>query len=310
MLGEFEINRVHCGDCLELAKRLPRACVDLIVTSPPYWGQRTSTGVGVEEDPREYLQSLIDRFVELHRCLKPAGLLWINLGDSYNTPVNWKLDDWKYSSLGPDGNGLPKTNAAYVKPRHKRKAYVDKAVPWLQYGNLLALPYRLVLGLCDRGFLFRGEVIWSKANPMPEGKCRRPHRAHEGIYLLATAERHGFQTVPPVKTVWEFPNEGVNGVRHFSRFPTELPWRCIQAYGKTSPDVVVLDPFAGSGTTGVAALSLGCSFIGFEIEPTLVSESNKQLQRVLSEPDRGTVKGSRQSRKKPAASQGPSLFKV
>jgi DNA modification methylase len=237
----------------------------------------------VEADPRHYLDRLVERFTELKRCLKPRGLLWINLGDSYNTPVNWRLDDRKYSSLGPGKTGLPETNAAYVKPRHRRKAFLDAEASWLQYGNLLALPYRLVIRLCENGFLFRGEVIWKKGNPLPEGKCRRPHRAHEGIYLLTRSERHAFQTNPPVRSVWEFPNEGAGGVRHFSRFPTELPMRCIRAYGKASPEVIVLDPFSGSGTTGLAALALGCSYLGFEIDPQLAAESNDHLRRWLSE---------------------------
>lgn len=279
-LGEFSVNRIYQGDCLNLARRLPPDSIDIIVTSPPYWGQRMSTGVGVEDDPRLYLQGLVERFAELRRALKPSGLLWINLGDSYNTPVNWKYEDRKYSSLGPDGVGLEAHNAAYVKPRHKRKAFLDEQTGWLRYGNLLALPYRLVIGLSDSGYLFRGEVIWRKLNPMPEGKCRRPHRSHEGIYLFAKAEDHAFQIAPPVKSVWEFPNEAPNGVRHFSRFPTALPQKCIAAYGRLGPQVVVLDPFSGSGTTGVAALKLGCSYLGFEIDATLTAESNQLLRGV------------------------------
>src|SRR5207245_1742836 len=155
------------------------------VTSPPYWGQRTSKGLGVEEDPRAYLAELHRRFVALKRPLKESGLLFINLGDAYDTPVNWTPDCFVYSTLGPDRQGFHKDNVAYTKPRKKRKAFIDVKSPWLQYGSLLALPYRLVTSLCDAGFIFRGEIIWKKRNPMPEGKCRRPHRAHEGIYLLA-----------------------------------------------------------------------------------------------------------------------------
>ncbi len=281
-LGEFTLNKVYLGDCLDLTRRLPDNCIDVIVTSPPYWGQRTSSGVGVERDPRDYLATLVERFVELRRALKPKGLLWINIGDAHNTPVNWRRDDLKYSTLGPTRSGLGENNAAYLKPRFKRRAYVDPNVSWLQYGNLLALPYRLVIALGDAGYLFRGEVIWKKLNPMPEGKCRRPHRSHEGIYLLTKSEDHEFKIGPPVKSVWEIPNEGVNGVRHYSRFPTELPRRCIEAYGRRGIEVIVLDPFSGAATTGIAALALGCSYIGFEIEPRLVEASNKQLAKILS----------------------------
>jgi hypothetical protein len=69
--------------------------------------------------------------------------MWINIGDAYNTPVNWRANDHSYSSLGPDKNGLAPSNSAYTKNRAKRKAYLDKDISWLSYGNLLALPYRL-----------------------------------------------------------------------------------------------------------------------------------------------------------------------
>jgi DNA modification methylase len=254
-----------------------------VVTSPPYWGQRISNGTGVEGDPRAYLHFLVDLFGRLLPKLKERGIVWINLGDAYNTPVNWRSDDWRYSSLGPDKNGLAANNSAYTKPRAKRRPFTDASARWLQYGNLLGLPYRLVIALCDAGYLFRGEVVWRKRNPMPEGRCRRPHRQHEPIYLFSASEQHEFRVTPPVGTVWEFPNEKIDGVSHHSRFPEELPRRCIEAYGKQGDEVVVLDPFAGSGTTAIAARKLGCSFLGFEIEPTFVRTANEWISRVERE---------------------------
>ena len=276
-IGEFRRNRVAEGDCRDLIPQLPDESIDIVVTSPPYWGQRTSAGNGVEDDPREFVSSLAEIFLGLLPKLKPSGIVWINLADSYNTPINWRSEDHTYSSLGPDGNGLDPSNSAYVKPRYKRRAFLDDEVPWLEYGNLLALPYRLVLELGEGGFLFRGEVIWRKRNPMPEGRARRPHRQHEPIYLLAKSERHSFRTKPPVGSVWEFGSEKVDGLPHYSRFPEELPRRSIEAYGRTGPEVVVLDPFSGSGTTGVAAVRLGCSYLGFEIEEEQVAASNERI---------------------------------
>jgi site-specific DNA-methyltransferase (cytosine-N4-specific) len=277
-LGSLPLNRVTQGDCLERIPQLPDASIDVVVTSPPYWGQRVSSGAGVEEDPRDYLGFLVAVFRRLLPKLKEQGIVWINLGDAFNTPVNWRKEDRRYSSLGPQQDGLSPTNSAYVKPRTKRRAFLENGVPWLTYGNLLALPYRLVIALCDLGYLFRGEVVWRKANPMPEGKCRRPHRCHEPIYLLARSERHRFRVSPPVKSVWQFPNEKVNGVAHYSRFPEELPRRCIDAYG-SDDNVLVVDPFAGSGTTGIAALKMGHSFLGFEIDAIQVEAANRRLAR-------------------------------
>ncbi len=276
-IGPFPRNETICGDCSDLIPQLPDASVDVVVTSPPYWGQRLSRGMGVEEDPREYVAALADLFAVLRDKLKPSGLLWINIGDAYNTPVNWRLEDRSYSTLGENGTGLADDNSAYTKPRAKRRAFIESDVGWLNYGNLLALPYRLVIELCERGYLFRGEVIWRKSNPMPEGRCRRPHRQHEPIYLLAPDERHSFRTSPPVGSVWDFPNERITGKAHFSRFPTQLPRRCIEAYGAVGSDVVVLDPFAGSGTTGIAAVGLGCSYVGFEIDPEQADAANARV---------------------------------
>jgi DNA modification methylase len=277
-LGPFALDTVTAGDCRKLVLDLPDDSIDVVVTSPPYWGQRLSGGNGVEADPRAYLAELTELFTALLPKLKPAGIAWINIGDAYNTPVNWRLDDSSYSTLGPARSGLQPENSAYTKPRHRRRAFTDDGAPWLRYGNLLGLPQRLMVALGDAGWLLRGEVIWRKLNPMPEGRCRRPHRQHEVIYLLARSERHAFRTAPPVGSVWEFSNERVDGLPHFSRFPEQLPLRCVQAYGTAGRGVVVLDPFSGSGTTGVAAIGAGCSFVGFEIDADQVTAANDRLR--------------------------------
>lgn len=204
-IGPFAANSVAIGDSRDLVMQLPDQSIDVAVTSPPYWGQRTSAGNGVEADPREYLGDLRSFFVLLLPKLKDDGLLWLNLGDAYNTPINWRESDHEYSSLGPDGTGLSPKNSAYTKNRHKRRAYLDRDEPWLKYGNLLALTYRLVIGMSNDGWLFRGEVIWRKKNPMPEGRCRRPHRQHEPIYLLTKSERHRFRVSPRSGPCGSFP---------------------------------------------------------------------------------------------------------
>jgi DNA modification methylase len=264
-LGKWALNAVHNIDCLEGLKGVPTDSIDVAVTSPPYWGQRGSGGLGSEEDPREYVRNLTAVLSEVMRCLKPHGTFWLNIGDSYNTPINWREEDYGYSSLGKDGKGLGKNNSAYTKNRGSRRAFVRKDTPWLQYGNLLAVPYRVVLAMSDLGFLFRGEVIWEKSRPLPEGLCRRPHRRHEGIYIFAKTERHAFRTKPPVGSTWKL-LQTPNKTPHCSTFPLDLPLRCIEATGLTEPGVV-LDPFMGSGTTARAALRLGHSYLGFELSP-------------------------------------------
>lgn len=276
----LEVNKIHNLDCLSGLKELPDNSLDICVTSPPYWGQRGDEGIGTEKDPREYVDNLVEILAEVMRALKPSGLLWLNLGDAYNTPINWKFDDYVHSTLGASGTGLAPTNSAYTKDRGSRRAFLDKSTGWLQYGNLLMLPNRIVMGLCDKGFLYRGEVIWAKRKAMPEGRCRRPHRKHECIYILAKSERHAFRVSPPVSSVWDIKPD-MNRTPHTSTFPLDLPIQSIQASGVDSG--IVLDPFMGSGTTALAAKLLGYDFIGFELNPVNVKTAEDRLAQAAED---------------------------
>lgn len=273
-IGMWQINAVHHTDCLDGLRGLPNECIDLAVTSPPYWGQRGDAGIGTETDPRTYVTNLTAILLEVMRVLRPSGILWLNLGDAYNTPINWREADHKYSTLGAEGTGLSPTNSAYTKNRGRRRAFLSKDDRWLQYGNLLGLPYRIILNLCDQGMFFRGEVIWTKKKAVPEGRCRRPHRKHESIYIITKSERHHFRTTPPVPSVWEL-RPDANPTPHTSTFPLDLPRTCIRSSGIDTG--IVLDPFMGSGTTGLAAVQLGFDYLGFELDPRNVEIARKRI---------------------------------
>src|SRR5438046_1037975 len=104
-IGPFRPNSVAIGDAHELVRLLPDESIDVVVTSPPYWGQRTSAGTGTEADPREYLMELRSFFASLLPKLKEDGIVWLNIADAYNTPINWRENDYEYSTLGPDQSG-------------------------------------------------------------------------------------------------------------------------------------------------------------------------------------------------------------
>jgi DNA modification methylase len=275
-IGPWRLNTVANIDCLTGFRQIPSDSIDVVVTSPPYWGQRGADGLGSEPDPRDYVKNLVEVLAQAMRCLKPEGTLWLNVGDAYNTPINWRETDHEYSSLGANGAGLPATNSAYTKKRGRRRAFIDRDAGWLQYGNLLAIPYRIVAAMSDLGFLFRGEVIWEKARPLPEGVCRRPHRKHEGIYIFAKDERHSFRVKPPVGSVWKL-KQTPNKLPHCSTFPLDLPIECISAAGIKIDRGIVCDPFMGSGTTGRAAVALGHDYIGFELDSAMATLANQSI---------------------------------
>src|SRR3954467_14633714 len=106
-LGPWALDTVHNVDCARGLRALPDDCLDVVVTSPPYWCQRGGGGLGAEADPRDYVAHLTAVLAEAMRCLKPTGTLWLNVGDAYNTPINWREGDHGYNSPGGGGPRLP-----------------------------------------------------------------------------------------------------------------------------------------------------------------------------------------------------------
>lgn len=80
------INKIICGDCLEVMKAIPDESINCCITSPPYWGLR-DYGIkgqfGLEETPEKYIEDLVNIFREIKRILSPNGTVWLNLGDTY-----------------------------------------------------------------------------------------------------------------------------------------------------------------------------------------------------------------------------------
>lgn len=85
------------GDSLDLLRQFPSDSIDCAITSPPYWGQRNyaSGGIGLEETPELFVESLLAIFAELKRALKPSGSFWLNIGDTYHSKslvgIPWRV---------------------------------------------------------------------------------------------------------------------------------------------------------------------------------------------------------------------------
>lgn len=151
---------------------LPDASVDLVVTSPPYWGLRSyrdggehyAGQIGAESSPAYFTASLLACTREWMRVLKPSGSIWVNLGDKYAA-----------NGRGPDGSSSTLTNGAQQRPGLSRVAAAG--VP---RKSLIGLPWRYALAcMDDLGLILRAEVVWSKPNGLPESVTDRVRRSHE-----------------------------------------------------------------------------------------------------------------------------------
>ena len=248
------------GDALTTLRKLPDAIVQTIVTSPPYWSLRdygVRGQIGVDEKLPTYIASLKAVFDEARRVLRPDGILWLNIGDSYTSGNRkWRAPDKKNPA-----------RAMVVRPPTP-EGLKDK--------ELIGIPWRLALALQDSGWYLRSEVIWRKPNCQPESVQDRPTREHEQVFMFAKSERYKYdiESIRGVngrrlRTVWDIntrPNRYASG--HFATFPRELVSRCIRLTSREGD--IVMDPFLGSGTTAVEALLSGRRILGIELNPDYV----------------------------------------
>ncbi|MCL6559379.1 MAG: site-specific DNA-methyltransferase [Firmicutes bacterium] len=262
------------GDALAALKHLPEETVQTCVTSPPYWGLRDygiPDQIGTEMDVCEYLDKLVKVFREVKRVLKPDGTFWLNMGDGYTSGGRTYRAPDKKTDNGHVVRGLPfrPPTPAGLKPK-----------------DLLGLPWRLAFLLQEDGWYLRADIIWFKPNILPESVKDRPTIAHEYVFLLTKNERYYYDyqaILEPAasgkgyrnkRSVWTVNTEPYPEA-HFATFPPALVLPCILAGSK--PGDLVLDPFLGSGTTGLVALQQKRNFIGIELNPEYCALAEKRL---------------------------------
>ena len=255
------VDRIWVHDARDMHE-LPDNSVALVVTSPPYFaGKAYEEELGTGSIPAsyvDYLQMLADVFAECERVLEPGGRIAVNVANLGRKP---------YRSLSADITHI----------------------------------------LQDRlGLLLRGEIIWQKArgaggncawgsfqsakNPVLRDLSERVVIASKGRFDRArsTAKREA-EGLPSRSTigkdrfldltldVWEFPPESATRVGHPAPFPVELPERLIELY--TFAGDLVLDPFMGSGSTGVAAVRTDRHFVGFDTDPAYAAAALERIDR-------------------------------
>jgi DNA modification methylase len=253
---------VH-GDARHM-DRVTTNSVALVVTSPPYFAgkqyEEELEREGVPASYLEYLEMLTDVFAECVRTLEPGGRIAVNVANLGRKP---------YRSLSAD------------------------VIRILEH---------------DLGLLLRGELIWQKgegasgscawgsfrsaANPVLRDISERVIVASKGRFDRArTTRQREAEGLPHTSTltaddfmastldVWSIPAESATRVGHPAPFPVALPEQLIRLY--TFGDDLVLDPFMGSGSTLVAAASLGRRYVGYDLDATYVEIARRRVAAVF-----------------------------
>ena len=298
------------GDCIESLKKLEDQSINTCITSPPYWGLRNyndeSKQLGMEDTPEEFVENLVNVFREVKRVLRDDGTVWLNLGDSYNTTQAG-------NKTWGDGVGA---NKHYVDGSIPKKRNL---IQGLKKKDLVGIPWRVAFALQQDGWYLRQDIIWHKPNPMPESVKDRCTKAHEYIFLLSKNVKYYFdneaikedakypqgpnspQSIKKGKgefgmdtrgglskigalakknkrSVWTITTKPFKGA-HFATFPKDLIEPCVLAgclEGGT-----VLDPFGGSGTTGIVAAQHNRNAVLLELNQEYIDLANARINNEL-----------------------------
>lgn len=308
------MNKVYFGDCRDSMRQMAKdgIKVQTCVTSPPYYGLRDyghDGQIGNEQTPQEFIDNLVEVFACVWDVLADDGTLWVNLGDSYYNYRPGKGQSLSKQTVATNNQDLPQECA---RRGNKLKGYKEKdlmGMPWrlafalqdfgwhLRQDIIWHKPNPMPESVKDRctksheyiflltkkpKYYFDYQAIQEKSKEESINRAKsswNPNKLNVSVdgpkneFFDSMGERW-VKEMANKRSVWSVNTSSYKGA-HFATYPSELIEPCILA-GTKSGDIV-LDPFFGSGTTGMVAQNLGRKWIGCELNKDYESLQNERL---------------------------------
>lgn len=304
------------GSCLEELKKMKDESVDCIITSPPYYGLRdygVDGQIGLEPSLNEYLEKMLQITAELKRVLKKEGTMWWNHGDSYSRPAGKGgsgTPDPRYSrGQGYVGNDTSKyyPEKSLILQAHRLAIRMVDEQGWILRNQIIwHKPNVMPQSVRDRFtvdfepvfFFSKSKKYWFETQYEPrtvsdEAALKKLKVSKVTKKIFGTTLQQGANWkqgglaeykithepyVNPLgrnkRTVWKIPTKPFKEA-HFATFPEALVEPMIKA--GCPPNGIVLDPFAGAGTTCLVARKLGRDFIGIELNSQYIEIAKRRL---------------------------------
>lgn len=299
-----------CGDALAELKKMEAQSVHCCVTSPPYWGLRdygTEGQLGLEKTPEEYTAKMVELFGEVRRVLRDDGTLWLNLGDSYISQGGFRTYGSHDKNVGRGYNSGMRCSSDNLKTKDLvgipwRVAFALQADGWYLRSDIIwAKPNPMPESVTDRPtkaheyiFLLSKasnyyydadairEITGNEASPEEYKKLDGRVHFHDADLEKGMSQHNPNRkgvTHPygrNKRTIWEVATHPFPDA-HFATFPLKLIQPCVLAGCPAGG--MVLDPFAGSGTTGIVAINEGRDFVGIELNPEYVEMAKARIKK-------------------------------
>lgn len=271
MEANLQVDRIIHGDCLEVLRTLPDACIDLVFTSPPYADNRQKTYKGIPPD--RYVEWFLPISNELRRVLKAEGSFILNIKERTNNGE--RLTYVLELILAMKRQGWLWTEE-YIW--HKKNCYPGK------WPNRFRDAWERCLHFTkQRRFRMFQEAVmvpmgdWKEkrlAKLSSTDRIRDESRVGSGFGKNVShwvGRKYAYPT-NVLHLATECANRG-----HSASFPEALPSWFIKLF--TEAGDLVLDPFVGSGTTAVACIKLSRHYIGIEMMPHYLELASNAIER-------------------------------
>lgn len=277
------LNQFLCGDALDVAKRLPDAMVDTIVTSPPYYRQRdygSKLQIGQEMSPAAYVERMAELFTELKRVVKPTGSAWVVIGDKY---IKGELlgMPWRVCLALKDAGWVLRSDCIWHKPNAMPSSVKTRPTTDHEYifffsnskkdyfydADAVREPH---VTFSENSKMKGGRGHFGKRGGTPEkGKNTGDNNLHDGRWDQAFHPKGRNK-----RTVWSISLSKFREA-HFAVYPESLVETCLNASCPLGG--VVLDPFSGAGTTAVTATKSGRKFVAIDCVPEYIQIAKSRL---------------------------------
>ena len=273
--------------------------------------RRIDSQIGLEQTPDEYVAEMVAVFREVRRVLADDGVLWLNLGDSYNGSGKGAYADGQVRLTD-------KSKKQQTSTGTHQGTFTKAIIDGLKPKDLVGIPWRVAFALQADGWYLRQDIIWHKPNPMPESVTDRCTKSHEYLFLLTKSAKYYFDHeaikedakwssdkragkgrltydgkrqgqdgtgqeafVSIVdkrnrRSVWTIPTKPFRGA-HFAVMPEALVEPCILATSRQGD--TVLDPFLGSGTVGLVAQRHNRQWVGCELNPEYAKIAEERISK-------------------------------
>lgn len=263
------LNRILLGDCGEVLRELPDDSIDLIFTSPPYADQRKNTYGGIAPD--KYVEWFMPRAEQFRRILKPTGTFILNIkervvgGERHTYVIELILEMrrqgwlWTEEYIWHKKNSHPGKWPNRFRDNWERLIQFNKSKAFNMYQEAVMVPV--------------GDWAKDRLAKLSQTDLTRDESKVGSGFGKNVSNWVGREMVYP-NNVLHMATECYNR-NHSAVFPVDLPKWFIKLF--TKPGEVVLDPFIGSGTTAVAALQLGRSFVGVELNAENVETATARV---------------------------------